>query len=290
MRSSSRRWTMMRTSPPGRRRRADAGATVRTWEVRSGEFSPAPRRTWKPLLNERTRLVAFTHASNISWLDPGRGRRDPAGAGESAGGDGVHRRGALHAAQSRWMCGALDCDFLACSAYKFCGPHLGILYGKYAHLDRLEAYKVRASTNVPPGKWETGTQSFESIAGLRRVSRLSRAGLAATGHADRFIRAMHAVKDYEAGLSRRFLEGVQRHPGFAVIWGGGAVGVRIVVRRRSASRSKAGSRARLPSGWANEGIFVGDGHFYAMPSWIGLGLADRGGSGPPRVCALQHCG
>ena len=39
---------------------------------------------------------------------------------------------------------ALDCDFLACSAYKFCGPHLGILYGKYAHLDRLEAYKVRA--------------------------------------------------------------------------------------------------------------------------------------------------
>src|SRR5258708_25116905 len=60
---------------------------------------------------------------------------------------------------------ALDCDFLACSAYKFFGPHLGILYGKYELLDRLTAYKVRPSGDLPPDKFETGTQSFEAIAG-----------------------------------------------------------------------------------------------------------------------------
>jgi selenocysteine lyase/cysteine desulfurase len=53
----------------------------------------------------------------------------------------------------------------ACSAYKFFGPHLGILYGKYALLDQLTAYKVRPASNEPPHKFETGTQSFEAIAG-----------------------------------------------------------------------------------------------------------------------------
>src|SRR5205085_2527358 len=61
---------------------------------------------------------------------------------------------------------ALDCDFLACSAYKFFGPHTGILYGKYDLLDRLTAYKVRPSGQLPPDKFETGTQSFESISGV----------------------------------------------------------------------------------------------------------------------------
>ncbi|MDQ6661126.1 MAG: cysteine desulfurase-like protein, partial [Chloroflexota bacterium] len=60
---------------------------------------------------------------------------------------------------------ALDCDLLACSAYKFFGPHMGILYGKYALLDSLTAYKVRPASNEPPEKFETGTQNFEGIAG-----------------------------------------------------------------------------------------------------------------------------
>src|SRR5712692_4242318 len=60
---------------------------------------------------------------------------------------------------------ALDCDFLACSVYKFYGPHLGVLYGKYEMLDRLQAYKIRPSPKDPPDKWETGTQNLEGIAG-----------------------------------------------------------------------------------------------------------------------------
>jgi selenocysteine lyase/cysteine desulfurase len=61
---------------------------------------------------------------------------------------------------------ALDCDFLISSAYKYFGPHTGILYGKYELLDGLMAYKVRPAPGKPAGKWETGTQSFESLAGV----------------------------------------------------------------------------------------------------------------------------
>jgi len=61
---------------------------------------------------------------------------------------------------------ALDCDFLACSPYKFFGPHMGTLYGKKEHLERFKPYKVRPATNVSPECWETGTQVHELIAGI----------------------------------------------------------------------------------------------------------------------------
>ena len=61
---------------------------------------------------------------------------------------------------------ALDCDFLVCSSYKFFGPHMGILYGKREHLQRLQPYKVRANTNVVPNRWEWGTLNHECIAGI----------------------------------------------------------------------------------------------------------------------------
>src|SRR3990172_7756994 len=55
----------------------------------------------------------------------------------------------------------LDCDFLVCSAYKFFGPHVGVLYGRYALLDELTAYRVRPAPVDPPGKFESGTGNFE---------------------------------------------------------------------------------------------------------------------------------
>ncbi len=60
----------------------------------------------------------------------------------------------------------LDCDFLVCSSYKFFGPHMGILYGKREHLQRLQPYKVRANTNAIPNRWEWGTLNHECIAGI----------------------------------------------------------------------------------------------------------------------------
>ena len=61
---------------------------------------------------------------------------------------------------------ALDCDFLVCSPYKFFGPHMGTLYGKREHLQRLKPYKVRPATEQVPERWETGTQMYELIAGI----------------------------------------------------------------------------------------------------------------------------
>ncbi len=60
----------------------------------------------------------------------------------------------------------LDSDFLVCSSYKFFGPHMGVLYGKYDLLDQLTAYKVRPAPELPPGKFETGTGNFEGICGV----------------------------------------------------------------------------------------------------------------------------
>jgi cysteine desulfurase family protein (TIGR01976 family) len=61
---------------------------------------------------------------------------------------------------------AIGCDFLVCSSYKFFGPHAGALYGRYDLLNELKAYKVRPATNNLPGKFETGTQNHEGIAGV----------------------------------------------------------------------------------------------------------------------------
>ena len=61
---------------------------------------------------------------------------------------------------------AIDCDFLACSVYKFFGPHVGVLYGKAEHLERLRPYKVRPAPDRIPDRWETGTQNHEGLAGV----------------------------------------------------------------------------------------------------------------------------
>ena len=165
----------------------------------------------------------------------------------------------------------LGCDFLSCSAYKFCGPHLGILYGKYEHLDRLQNYKVRASTHLPPGKWETGTQSFESISGLRAcLAYLSTLG---TDIRD----AMSHVKEYEATLSRRFLEQVfDRVPGLHLY---GLREPADVHRRTPTFAITLANRTprEVAEALGSEGIFVGDGHYYAIAVVDRLGLSNKGG-------------
>ena len=117
----------------------------------------------RPLLNERTRLVAVGYASNaVGTINPvprHHGLAHQAGALVFL--DAVH-----YAPHGLIDVQALGCDFLACSAYKFFGPHVGVLWGKRNHLEQLEAYKVRpAPPLTPPDKWMTGTQSHEAMAG-----------------------------------------------------------------------------------------------------------------------------
>ncbi len=184
---------------------------------------------------------------------------------------------------------ALDCDFLACSAYKFFGPHTGILYGKYALLDQLTAYKVRPAGNLPPDKFETGTQSFESIAGvLGALEYLAWLGntfgmdLAEppqellSEHRQALMRTMKAIEAYELTLNRALLAGLSTIPGIH-IWGIDDP-QRMQQRVPTFSFTLADRTPRaIAEALARQNIYAWDGDFYAYSIVKRLGLAEHGG-------------
>ena len=114
-------------------------------------------------INSKTKVVAAGYASNaVGTINPVKEIVRLAHAvGALAYIDAVHYgpHGLIDVA-------ALDCDFLACSTYKFFGPHMGVLFGKREHLQRLRPYKVRPNTNAIPNCWEWGTLNHECIAGI----------------------------------------------------------------------------------------------------------------------------
>jgi cysteine desulfurase family protein (TIGR01976 family) len=116
----------------------------------------------RSLLNSRTKLIAIGAASNA--LGTISDIRAAAAMAHSVGAkifvDAVH-----YAPHELVDVRALDCDFLACSAYKFYGPHIGVLYGKHDLLAELDFPKLLPSPNSAPERAETGTQNHEGMAG-----------------------------------------------------------------------------------------------------------------------------
>jgi selenocysteine lyase/cysteine desulfurase len=184
---------------------------------------------------------------------------------------------------------ALNCDFLACSAYKFFGPHTGILYGKYALLDDLMAYKVRPAGHLPPDKFETGTQSFESIAGvLGAIEYFVWVGTTfgqqfASRYQEQFSgrrlalkQAMAAIETYELVLNRALLEGLSSVSGVR-IWGI-TNQEQMDERVPTFSLTRPGSHPRqIAERLAQQNIYVWDGNFYAYEAERALGLEQQGG-------------
>ena len=176
-------------------------------------------------ITPRTRLLAVTHCSNLlgSIVDVRAVCRLAREAGALSFIDAVQ-----FAAHGVIDVQAMDCDFLTCSSYKFFGPHLGILYGKGAHLESLQAYKVRPANSLPPGKFETGTLNFEGCAGLLgTIAYFERVAMAAAtaqalplpeSRRDRLVLALETFRQHETGLGWHLIEGLQRIPG-ARIWG-----------------------------------------------------------------------
>lgn len=263
---------------------ADRGVTVRWLEIRSEDCTIDFGRLAE-LLNERTRLVAVTYASNAvgTIVDVGRVARLAHQVGALVYVDAVH-----YSPHNPVDVQAIDCDFLACSAYKFFGPHTGILYGKYDLMDSLEAYKVRPAPAKPPGKWETGTQSFESLAGVRAaVDYLDEIGQTAgasdsaalepySGRPRRLKQALEAIKQYEAGLSLHFLSKAASVPGLRVY---GITDIeRLEERAPTFAVSLEGHTPRQVSEYlGRQGLFVWDGHYYAVAVMEQLGTLDQGG-------------
>ncbi len=251
---------------------ADRGVTVR-WL----DFDPAAGCTidpgaLAPLLGPRTRLVAVTHASNAigSVVDVARVVEQAHQAGALVYVDAVHYtpHGVVDVA-------ATDCDFLVASAYKFYGPHTGVLYGKHEHLAALDAYKVRPAPDEPPDKWETGTQSFESLAGVTAAIDYL-AGHGAAGTPDRraaLVSGINRLTAHEQALGERFLAGAAEMPGVRVygITGEGR-------RTPTFAVDVAGhDPAQLQRTMGEHGIFVWAGHYYAVAVMERLGVLDRGG-------------
>jgi cysteine desulfurase family protein (TIGR01976 family) len=165
-----------------------AGATVRFAEPEPGTLD-LPASAVEAVLGDRTRWIAVTAASNAVGTVP-----DLPGIVAAARGAGARVYvDAVHAAPHRVIdAQALGCDALACSAYKWFGPHIGILWARPELLAELQPDKLRPSPDTAPDRWELGTLPFESLAGVRAAAEfmlgLDRAALRA--HEDALLAAM----------------------------------------------------------------------------------------------------
>ena len=176
---------------------------------------------------------------------------------------------------------AIGCDFLVCSPYKFFGPHQGVLYGRSEVLEQLEAYKVRPAPSGVPGRFETGTQSHEGIAGITAaVDYLAWIGTSMAGEQSRrdaLRAAMDMLFDYEKQLARHLLEGLGQIEGVTVQ---GITSPDALDRRAPtvAFTHDRADPAAVAEALAQENIFVWNGHNYAVEVARALGLYDSGGA------------
>lgn len=229
------------------------------------------------LLGLRTRLVAIGGASNaLGTLN------DVAAAAEI-----VHRNSDalvyVDAVQSvphvPVDVAALGCDLLACSPYKFFGPHQGVLWGKAAVLDRIQAYKVRPAKSQPPAsRFETGTPSFEAQAGVSgTIDYLDwlgcELGARSKDRRGRLRAAMQGCMAYETTLGTRLLAGLAGIDGLRLFGPPTMAGRVPTFAFTLAGHTPAAVAAHL----AEHNIFAWAGDFYAVEVVARLGLAETGG-------------
>jgi cysteine desulfurase family protein (TIGR01976 family) len=254
----------------------DAGVIVRHIGVRRDDCT-LDLDEFRSLLSPRTRLVAVGCASNaVGTVNP---VSEIVALAHEAG--ALVFLDAVHYAPHRLIeVDAWGCDFLACSAYKFFGPHVGVLWGRRELLESLPAYKLRPAGDMLPDRWMTGTQSHEGIAGaLAAVEYL--ADLGRTADPTRAARraalttAFAAITEYETQLAARLLSGLAELPRFEVwgIPGTARLHERVpTVAIKHAERTAHDVAERL----AEQGIFVWHGNFYALPLTETLGLEPEG--------------
>jgi cysteine desulfurase family protein (TIGR01976 family) len=234
----------------------------------------------KETLSDRTRIVAFTLASNATGTV----------VDAKAIVDLVRQTGAIviadgvHAAQHRLLdARALGVDVLFTSPYKYFGPHLGMAYIRKPLIDEWQPYKVRPSSNQSPDRWETGTQNHEALAGfspaIDYIASLGRDGSSPSWDDRRaqIVDGMGAIEAYEATLSHHFLTEIGDLTGVTLF--GIADPARVGERTptfavRVADESPLATATRL----GEAGIFVWDGDYYAQTIMERLGLAESGGA------------
>ena len=293
--------------------RLDHDANITPWvlaaqdrgcEVRWVDFHPEDGtlnlEEFQKALEGKPRLVAFGYASNaLGTINPIRKLVEMA----HAAGALVYIDAVQYAPHGPIDVQTLGCDFLVCSSYKFFGPHAGILFSRYELLDELFPYKVRPAPANPPGKFETGTQNHEGLAGvLGAIEYLEWVGTTFGEHyADRYTerysdrrlrlkQAMAAIRAYEYELSRALLDVLEETPGVTIY---GIKDVRRLEERvPTYALNLQGMHPRsVAEALDKECIYVWDGNYYALAVTERLGLEESGGMvrvGPVHYNTLEE--
>jgi cysteine desulfurase family protein (TIGR01976 family) len=254
---------------------ADRGLVVRTVDIRTDDVT-LDLASLDAALGPRTKLVAVGWASNaVGTINPvAEVVRRAHAVGAWTYVDAVHA--APHLALDVQAVGT---DFLACSTYKFFGPHAGVLYGRAEVLAALPAYKLRPATD----RFETGTGNFEGLNGVTAaVDYIASVGDAYGGAApdgsrrERVVAGMRAIRRHEMDLFGRLMDGLDGIPGLAFY--GIRDRARFEERTPTAAVRLAGIEPRaVAEALGAEGIAVWDGDFYATGLIERLGLLESGG-------------
>jgi cysteine desulfurase family protein (TIGR01976 family) len=255
----------------------DRGVTVRWAEIHD-ENCTLDIADLASKINKRTKLVAVGYASNaVGTINPVKVIVKLAhAAGALAYVDAVHYgpHGLIDVA-------ALDCDFLACSTYKFFGPHMGVLFGKREHLKRLRPYKVRPNTNAIPNCWEWGTMQHESIAGITAcVEYIADLGRRArpevTSRREAIEAAYAAIHEHERALLEKMMTGLAKIRGLKIY--GITDPARFHERCATlAIRIENNTPLELATKLGDRGFFTWDGNYYALNLTEHLDVEKSGG-------------
>jgi len=264
----------------------DRGCKV-TWIDFDVEDGTLKLDEFERAFERKPKLIAFGYASNaLGTINPVRRITEMA----HAAGALVYVDAVQYAPHGPIDVQALGVDFLVCSSYKFFGPHAGALYGRAELLEELKAYKVRPATDSIPGKWETGTQNHEGIAGVlgaleyfewlgKSFGGEQEEGLRERGYRGRRLdlkKALNAIRAYEFEVSRALLTTLEQVPGLRLY---GLTDPRRLDERVPTFSFRLGNRhpRLVAEALAAEGIYVWDGNYYALAVTERLGLEESGG-------------
>ena len=255
----------------------EKGVVIRQADIREADCT-LDLDDLKRQITSKTRLVAVGYASNaVGTINPVAEITKLAhAAGALMFIDAVH-----YAPHGPIDVRALDCDFLACSPYKFFGPHMGTLYGKREHLLRFQPYKVRPAADSLPDRWETGTQLHELIAGIAAaVEYIAELGRRCDpGVNDRraaLLASYRATRQHEMALLARLIPGLLAIPGLQFF--GITDPKRFHERCSTVSVRLANHKAAEVAAFLGErGIFTWDGNYYALNLTERLGVEQTGG-------------
>ncbi|TPJ58800.1 cysteine desulfurase-like protein [Mesorhizobium sp. B2-7-1] len=247
-------------------------------------FLPFNERSWQveeaaleALLSEKTRLVALNYASNLTGsINRVKALTEIA----KRAGALVYVDAVQFAPHGLIDVQELGCDFLICSAYKFFGPHMGILWGRRDVLDGLEPYKCRCSSNVLPERFELGTPQIELMAGLTAaIDYFADLGASAGeggSRRQRIAKAFEVSIAYENALARQLIEGLSDIEGLVIH--GITDPERLAERVPTISFTVVGIAPETIVRQMNaENIFLWSGHNYAWEVVHQLGIpAEQG--------------